>query len=210
MPVEFVTPEVAKDTNVGAGLAIKIEGERVQPYAPRSVLNGDFKIWLAFGRKSEDGAHIAVLHIVQQDEDEPEFNNWAYRQTYLENAGFAVKDASVWMSITGRRLRAALEIDNGTDIPVMIMGSAMHQVEWWNCPEEMRARWHEKMSALPENERPEHPPYVIATQFIRLCVLEPSVERVNAFMKVRAMGQYQRAVVCCFDGVSGSLSGTGQ
>ena len=91
MPVEYVEEAAAIAANYATGLKISIHGSSVQPYRPLTVQNGEFYVWLVFGRKTENGAAIAVLHVVEQDPEEAEFEadtQWAARETNLAAHGF--------------------------------------------------------------------------------------------------------------------------
>lgn len=137
-----------------------------------------------------------MLHIVEQDFEEPEFEDtqWAAREANLARHGFTIKDASFMTSVSGKW--PAFEIQNDTGMPIMILGSIMHQHLWNDLSVQVRQNWHTMNEQRPENEREEfHPPYVIATRFFRLCDLEASPAAVNEFMQVQIMRMHVRMII---------------
>ena len=185
MPVEYVEKAAASAANYAARLEIFIDGRPIQPYTPMTVQNGKFHMWLVFGRKTEDGAPIAVLHIVEQDFQEPTFEakQWAAREAYLARHGFVTEDASFTTGVSGQI--AVFGFRNETDMPIMIMGSIMHQALWNDLSAQVHQNWYTMNEQRPQGEREElHPPYLIATKFRRLCDLEASPAAVNKFMQV--------------------------
>lgn len=187
MPVEYVEGAAAIAANYAAGLNISIDGWAVQPYQPLPVQNGEFHVWLAFGRRTDDGALIAALHIVEQDPAEAVFSNWTSRQDYYIKNGITTEDASRWTRVYGEW--PSIEIQNTTGMPIMIFGSRMLHVLWDELPFAVQQQWH----ALPKcNKIP--PAYVIGTRFLRLCGLETSSDAVNVFMNVHEMQECESIV----------------
>ena len=192
MPVEYVEEVAAIAANYAAGLNISVGGCAVQPYQPLTVQNGEFYVWgkfyvwFVFGRKTENGAAIAVLHVVKQDPEEDEFEadtQWAARKTNLSAHGFKTEDATFMTKVFDNM--PSIEMKNDTVMPIMILGSIMNQKLWYDLPVQVQQNWHIMNDKRPQDEREEFPPlYIIGTRFERLCEVEPSPAAVNEFMEV--------------------------